>query len=63
MQYDIHGAWDMETGYLAPMKDSEGERTPENVLETTTKNWIDAGCSRDKLIFGKLICAIYIYHG
>ncbi|XP_067945859.1 chitinase-3-like protein 2 [Watersipora subatra] len=52
MQYDIHGAWDLETGYSAPMRNTIGERTPENVLETTTQNWIDAGCSRDKLIFG-----------
>ena len=53
MLYDNHGAWENETGFLAPMRVSKGEKNPEDVLETTTQNWIDGGCAPNKLIFGE----------
>lgn len=52
MQYDIHGAWEKRTGFLAPLDVVQGEETPENVLKTTTDDWIKAGCPPSKLIFG-----------
>ncbi|KAF6036173.1 Cht3 [Bugula neritina] len=53
MQYDIHGAWDRsQTGFAAPLYSAPGESTPQNVIAATTKDWIDGGCARDKLILG-----------
>ena len=52
MQYDIHGAWEKRTGFLAPLDVVQGEETPENVLKTTTDDWIKAGCPPSKLVFG-----------
>jgi len=56
MQYDIHGAWDRsQTGFAAPLYSAPGEweSTPQNVIAATTKDWIDGGCARDKLILGE----------
>lgn len=54
MQYDIHGSWEeRRTGYLAPLYNTPGEADPQNVIATTTQDWIDAGCPRDKLILGR----------
>ena len=52
MNYDIHGSWEATTGFNAPLRVAAGEKTPENVLATIVKNWINAGCSKEKLTFG-----------
>lgn len=51
--YDIHGSWESVTGHNAPLYATPKESTPENVVDAMTKDWINAGCARDKLILGK----------
>jgi len=54
MQYDIHGAWHKtQAEFAAPLYSAPGESTPTNVIAATTKDWIDGGCARDKLILGE----------
>jgi chitinase len=52
MTYDIHGAWDSKTGYSAPLYAGAGETNPENMVDSMTTDWLNAGCQPDKLILG-----------
>ena len=52
MNYDIHGSWEMTTGFSAPLRATEHEPTPQNTLAAITEQWIKEGCDRSKLIFG-----------
>ena len=53
MNYDIHGAWEKTSGFNAPLRVAVGETTPENVVATMVETWVNEGCAKDKLMFGK----------
>jgi len=54
MSYDLHGAWDKETGHNSPLYARQDEVAHERYLnmDFAAKYWVDAGCPAEKLIIG-----------
>lgn len=53
MTYDIHGSWESETGYSAPLYAGPYETDPQNMVDAMTTDWLNAGCPAEKLILGR----------
>ena len=54
MTYDLHGAWDTNTGYNAPLFSRRAERGNEATLNVdwAVREWLNRGCPKDKLVVG-----------
>ncbi|KAK0161123.1 hypothetical protein PV327_009635 [Microctonus hyperodae] len=51
MSYDLHGAWEPQTGINAPLYPATGDN-PELNVKAIVKYWLNQGCPKEKLILG-----------
>nr|XP_012227656.1 PREDICTED: chitinase-3-like protein 1 isoform X1 [Linepithema humile] len=54
MAYDLHGAWEKQTGHNAPLYPRKGESGNDLKLnvDASVRYWLDSGCPPEKLILG-----------
>lgn len=52
MSYDYHGAWESETGHIAPIYPRKGEKYPQYSVDYTIQLLIKSGVDKEKLILG-----------
>ncbi|XP_039296360.1 probable chitinase 10 [Nilaparvata lugens] len=52
MSFDYHGAWEHETGHVAPLYPTAGEMFPDYNVDSTVKHLIELGADRSKLVVG-----------
>lgn len=48
MSYDLHGAWDHQTGHNAPLYD----RNSDLNVDSCVRYWLAKGCPKEKLVVG-----------
>lgn len=52
MSYDYHGAWEPETGHIAPLYARQSDKYPQYNIDYTLNMLINGGVDKSKLIMG-----------
>lgn len=52
MSYDYHGAWEPETGHIAPLYARSSDKYPQYNIDYTLNMLINGGVDKSKLIMG-----------
>lgn len=52
MSYDYHGAWEPETGHIAPLYARQSDKYPQYNIDYTLNMLIKGGVDKSKLIMG-----------
>lgn len=52
MSYDYHGAWEPETGHIAPLYPRSGDKYPQYNIDYTMNMLIEGGVDKSKIIMG-----------
>ncbi|RZF43160.1 hypothetical protein LSTR_LSTR012780 [Laodelphax striatellus] len=52
MTFDYHGAWEHETGHVAPLYPTPGEQYPDYNVDSTIAHLVALGADKSKLVVG-----------